>query len=54
MTNELMLSLIGGGFAIIVAMIGVNSKNQKDEAAQVQRALGRIEGKLEQHLMSHK
>lgn len=48
--QQLFSAVVAGGFAVVVAMIGTNAKAQRAEANNVQRALGRIEGKLEQHL----
>jgi len=53
METEIVVSLIGGGFLVLVALIGkIGSDNKKDHG-QVHRTLGRIEQKIDGHLKDH-
>ena len=54
MANEVLVSVIGGGFLVLVALIGkIGSDNKKDHG-EVSRTLGRIEQKIDGHLENHK
>jgi hypothetical protein len=49
-----MVALVGGGFAVVVALISkIGSDNKKDHG-QVHRTLGRIEQKIDGHIEGHK
>ena len=48
-----MVALIGGGFLVLVALIGkIGSDNKKDHG-QVHQTLGRIEEKINNHVENH-
>ena len=54
MATEIVVSLVGGCFLVLVALIGkVGSDNKKDHG-QVHTALGRIEQKIDSHMEGHK
>ncbi len=49
-----MVACVGGGFAIVVALISkIGSDNKKDHG-QVHNTLGRIEQKIDGHIEGHK
>ena len=49
-----MVACVGGGFAVLVALISkVGSDNKKDHG-EVHNTLGRIEQKIDGHLEGHK
>jgi len=53
MAIEIVVSVIGGGFAVLVALIGkIGADNRKDHGV-VHKALGRIEQKIDAHVESH-
>ena len=54
MPTEIVVALIGGGFSIIVALIGRLMVQNKRDHGDVSRALGRIEGKLDAHVTDHR
>ena len=54
MPTEILVALIGGGFSIVVALIGRLMRQNKRDHGDVSRALGRIEGKLDTHLGDHR
>lgn len=48
-----MVALIGGGFLVLVALIGkIGSENKKDHG-EVHKTLGRIEQKIDHHVENH-
>jgi hypothetical protein len=54
MDPQIVVALIGGGFLVLVALIGkIGSDNKKDHS-QVHQTLGRIEQKIDGHLENHK
>jgi hypothetical protein len=54
MDTEIMVACVGGGFAIVVALISkIGSDNKKDHG-QVHNTLGRIEQKIDGHIEGHK
>jgi len=54
MAIEVVVSLVGGGFAVLVALIGkIGHDNRKDHGI-VHNTLGRIEQKIDGHLEGHK
>jgi hypothetical protein len=49
-----MVACVGGGFAVLVALISkIGSDNKKDHG-QVHNTLGRIEQKIDGHIEGHK
>ena len=51
---EVVVSLVGGGFAVVVALISkIGFENKKDHGI-VHRALGRIEEKIDNHVENHR
>jgi hypothetical protein len=53
MATEIVVALIGGGFLVLVALIGkIGSDNKKDHG-QVHQTLGRIEQKIDHHVENH-
>jgi len=54
MAVELVVAIVGGGFAVLVALISkINNDNKKDHG-QVHNTLGRIEQKIDGHIEGHK
>ena len=54
MDSQIVVALVGGGFLVVVALIGkIGSDNKKDHG-EVSRTLGRIEQKIDGHLENHK
>jgi hypothetical protein len=54
MGTEVVVSLIGGCFLVLVALIGkIGSDNKKDHG-QVHKTLGRIEQKIDGHIEGHR
>lgn len=54
METEIVVSIVGGCFLVLVALIGkIGSDNKKDHG-QVHQTLGRIEQKIDGHLENHK
>ena len=53
MDTQVLVALIGGGFLVLVALIGkIGSDNKKDHG-QVHQTLGRIEEKIDNHVQNH-
>ena len=53
MDAEILVALVGGGFAVLVALISkIGSDNKKDHG-EVHRTLGRIEEKIDNHVENH-
>jgi hypothetical protein len=53
MAIEIVVALVGGGFAVLVALISkIGSDNKKDHGI-VHKALGRIEQKIDHHVEHH-
>ena len=53
MDSQIVVALIGGGFLVLVALIGkIGSDNKKDHG-QVHQTLGRIEQKIDHHVENH-
>jgi hypothetical protein len=49
-----MVACVGGGFAVLVALISkIGSDNKKDHG-EVHNTLGRIEQKIDGHIEGHK
>lgn len=49
-----MVACIGGGFAVVVALIGKIGRDNKKDHGQVHQTLGRIEQKIDHHVDNHK
>jgi hypothetical protein len=53
MDAQVVVALVGGGFAVLVALISkIGSDNKKDHG-KVHQMLGRIEQKIDGHLENH-
>jgi hypothetical protein len=53
MAVEIVVALVGGGFAVLVALISkIGSDNKKDHG-KVHQMLGRIEEKIDHHVENH-
>jgi hypothetical protein len=53
MDTEIVVALVGGGFAVVVALISkIGSDNKKDHG-KVHQVLGRIEQKIDHHVENH-
>lgn len=54
MDTQIVVALIGGGFLVLVALIGkIGSDNKKDHG-EVHKTLGRIEEKIDNHVENHR
>lgn len=53
MATEIVVSVIGGGFAVLVALISKIGRENKKDHGEVHRTLGRIEQKIDGHLEDH-
>jgi len=54
MDTQIMVACVGGGFAVLVALISkIGSENRKDHG-EVHNTLGRIEQKIDGHIEGHK
>jgi len=53
MAVEIIVSLVGGGFAVVVALISKIGYDNKKDHGVVHKALGRIEHKIDAHVESH-
>jgi hypothetical protein len=54
MEVEVVVSLVGGGFAVVVALISKIGRDNKKDHGQVHQTLGRIEEKIDNHVENHK
>jgi hypothetical protein len=54
MEVEVVVSLVGGGFAVVVALISKIGRENKKDHGQVHRILGRIEEKIDNHVENHR
>ena len=54
MDTEIVVALVGGGFAVLVTLISKMSHDNKKDHGIVHRALGRIEEKIDGHVKNHK
>lgn len=54
MKTEIVVALVAGGFAVLVALIGKIGHDNKRDHGIVHRALGRIEEKIDGHVKNHK
>jgi hypothetical protein len=49
-----MVACVGGGFAVLVALISKIGSDNKRDHGQVHNTLGRIEQKIDGHIEGHK
>jgi len=54
MDAQIVVSVIGGGFAVVVALISKIGRDNKKDHGTVHRTLGRIEQKIDGHIEGHK
>jgi hypothetical protein len=54
MDIQIVVALVGGGFAVLVALISKTGYDNKKDHGIVHRALGRIEEKIDGHVKNHK
>ena len=54
MEVEVVVSLVGGGFAVVVALISKIGRENKKDHGQVHQVLGRIEEKIDNHVENHR
>jgi hypothetical protein len=54
MAVEIVVALVGGGFAVVVALISKIGYDNKKDHGQVHRILGRIEEKIDNHVENHR
>ena len=53
MDTQIVVALAGGGFAVVVALIGKIGYDNKKDHGQVHQVLGRIEQKIDHHVDNH-
>ena len=53
MAVEVVVSLVGGGFAVLVALITKMGHDNKKDHGIVHQSLGRIEQKIDGHVKDH-
>lgn len=53
MDTQIVVACIGGGFAVLVALISKIGKENKADHGEVHRTLGRIEEKIDNHVENH-
>jgi hypothetical protein len=54
MDTQIVVALVGGGFAVLVALISKIGHDNKKDHGIVHKALGRIEQKIDHHVENHK
>ena len=54
MATEIVVALVGGGFAVLVALISKIGYDNKKDHGIVHQSLGRIEQKIDGHVENHK
>ena len=54
MDIEIVVALVGGGFAVLVALISKIGWDNKKDHGIVHQSLGRIEQKIDGHVENHK
>jgi len=54
MDTQIVVALVGGGFAVLVALISKIGYDNKKDHGVVHKALGRIEQKIDGHVKDHK
>jgi len=53
MATEIVVALVGGGFAVVVALISKIGWDNKKDHGIVHESLGRIEQKIDGHVKDH-
>ena len=53
MDTEIVVALVGGGFAVVVALISKIGHDNKKDHGKVHQMLGRIEQKIDHHVENH-
>jgi hypothetical protein len=53
MDSQIMVALVGGGFAVLVALISKIGNDNKKDHGEVHQTLGRIEEKIDNHVENH-
>jgi len=53
METEVVVAVIGGGFAVLVALISKIGRDNKKDHGEVHQTLGRIEQKIDHHVENH-
>jgi len=53
MATEIVVAVIGGGFALLVALIHKSAQENREDHGRVHEALGRIEQKIDHHTENH-
>ena len=53
MDAQVVVALVGGGFAVLVALISKIGNDNKKDHGQVHQTLGRIEEKIDNHVENH-
>lgn len=53
METQIVVACIGGGFAVVVALISKIGRENKKDHGEVHRTLGRIEEKIDNHVENH-
>jgi hypothetical protein len=51
---QIVVALVGGGFAVVVALISKIGYENKKDHGQVHQILGRIEEKIDSHVENHR
>jgi hypothetical protein len=54
MDTQIVVALVGGGFAVLVALITKIGHDNKKDHGIVHQSLGRIEQKIDGHVENHK
>lgn len=54
MNTQIIVACVGGGFAVLVALISKIGNDNKKDHGQVHNTLGRIEQKIDGHIEGHK
>ena len=53
MDTQIVVALVGGGFAVVVALISKIGRENKKDHGQVHQMLGRIEQKIDGHVENY-
>ena len=54
MDTQIVVALVGGGFAVLVALISKLGHDHKKDHGVVHQSLARIEQKIDGHVENHK
>ena len=54
MDTQIVVAFVGGGFAVLVALISKTGRDNRKDHGVVHRALRRIEEKIDGHVKDHK